>query len=119
MLFDTRERRRFHQSTNSYELERNPRGTDARSSPSATVEEKGRRIGGVEDGGSRSLLEGDSVCREGRIFWARVREKARGRRATRGRDRRTRTGLRKDEEGSWKIVGEKETHEGCFCVYVC
>jgi hypothetical protein len=88
--------------------------------PSATVEEKGRRIGGV-DGGSRSLLEGDSVCREGRIFWARVREKTRGRRATRGRDRRTRAGLRKGEEGSRKIVGEKETHEGstCLCIHVC
>jgi len=25
---------------------------------------------------------------------------------------------KRDEEGSWKIVGERETHEGCFCVYV-
>lgn len=87
--------------------------------PSATVEEKGRKIGGVPDGGSRSLLEGDSVYREGRIFWARVREKTRGRRAMRGRDRRMQAGLRKDEEGSRKIVGERETHEGCFCVHVC
>lgn len=92
--------------------------------PSPTIEEKGRRIGGV-DGGSRFLLEGDSVCREGRIFWAMVREKTRGRRATKGRDRRTQAGLRKGEEGSWKIVGEKEMHERCFSVcenvyvYVC
>lgn len=95
-----------------------PHRTDARSSPSATIEEKGRRIGGV-DGGSRSLLEGDSVCRGGRIFWAIVREKTRGRRATKGRDRRTQAGLRKDEEGSRKIVGERETYERCFCVDVC
>lgn len=87
--------------------------------PSATVEEKGRKIGGVPDGGSRSLLEGDSVYREGRIFWARVREKTRGRRAMRGRDRRMQAGLRKDEEGSRKIVGERETHEGCVKVSVC
>lgn len=83
--------------------------------PSATTEEKGRRIGGV-DGGSRSPLEGDSVCQEGGIFWAMVREKTRGRRVTKGRDRRTRAGLRKDEEGSRKIVGERETHVRCFCV---
>lgn len=63
--------------------------------------------------------------REGRIFWAMVREKTRGRRATKGRDRKTQAGLRKGEEGSRKIVSERETHERCFCVcvrereYVC
>lgn len=86
MLFDTKERWRFHQSANSYELERDPvEPMPVLRLPSTTVEEKGRRIGGV-DGGSRSLLEGDSVCREGRIFWAWVREKIRGRRATRQKD---------------------------------
>jgi len=90
MLFDTRERWEFHQSANSYKLERDSRGEPmpVLRLPLATMEEKGRRIDGV-DGGSRSLLEGDSVCREGRIFWAIVREKTRGRRATKNRDRRT------------------------------
>lgn len=118
MLFDTRERWRFHQSANSYKLERDPHSTDARSSPSATIGEKGedRRRGWRKP---VSLLEGDSGCREGRIFWAIVREKTRGRRATKGRDRRTQAGLRKGEEGSRKIVGERETHERYFCVHMC
>lgn len=86
--------------------------------PSA-IEEKGRRFGGV-DGGSRSLLEGDSVCREGRIFWAKVREKTRGRRATKDRDGRAQAGLRKGEEGRQPARGRRTKGVSvCLYVYVC
>lgn len=56
MLFDTRVRRRFHQSANSCELEGDPLGTDARSSP---TEE-----GGLGRGSSARLVEAGLLWRE-------------------------------------------------------
>lgn len=100
MLFDTRVRRRFHQSANSYELEGDPRGTDARSS--SAFNHRRRGSGKVDRGSSVRLVEapvsyggrfGASGGEDSLSKCVRERERERRfarRRATRGTDRRNR-----------------------------
>lgn len=109
MLFDTRVRRRFHQSVNSCELEGDLRGTDARSlHPPSTTVEGGPRKG--DRGSSARLVEAPvSYGREIRCvgkggFSKQGCEREREREVAREDELREAqiegTGLRKGEEGS-------------------
>jgi len=116
MLFDTRVRRRFHQSANSCELEGNPRGTDARSSPAFNHRRRGPGKGGRWRGWWKPVSYGGRFGASGREDSLNKGEREVPREDELREAQIEGTELRKDEEGPRRIVGERKTHERCLCV---
>lgn len=116
MLFDTRVRRRFHQSANSCELEGDPRGTDARSSPAFNHRRRGPRKGACRRGWWKPVSYGGRFGASGREDSLSKGEREVPREDELREAQIEGTELRKDGEGPRKIVGERETHERCLCV---